>query len=112
MAKTKIKYRYRSKRKIRRRIKRKIPLGVTLGFGSALLGGGGLGETAVIQYALQGNVKDALFQMCKNIIGVDPADGSFSWQRIAWQPMVAGIAVSSGLGRFMNRRLNLPYIKL
>jgi len=94
------------KKKSRKRPQRKIPLGITMGFSAMVLGKGTLTSLR------QGNFNNAFNQASKNIIGFDPGDGSFNWARIQWQPMVAGLVISMVLGRLVNRRLNIPYIKL
>ena len=90
----------------------KIPIGLTLGFGAAVLGGGGKGEVSTLDHLMKGNYQGAFNQTCKNMVGWDPGDGSFDVGRIAFVPIVVGLIISLGLGKLVNRRLRLPYIKL
>lgn len=101
-----------SKKKDHRRYSKKIPVGLALGFGAAVLGGGGKGETPTITHLMSGHLDDGLNQTCKNLIGWDFKDGSFDLGRIAIVPIIVGLGISMILGRFVNRRLSLPYVKL
>lgn len=100
-----------AKKRSGRKGSRKIPIAMTLGFATAVLGGGG-GAVPVLDYIRSGNINDALNQLSKNITGYDPGNGTWSFNNMNLAPLLIGSLVSIGLGRFVNRRLNLPYVKL
>ena len=81
--------------------------------GAALVGMAVPFGDSVIDYVRQGDFKSALVRFCKNYLGFDAHNGSFSMQNAKFgiAPLAVGTVGTIIANKTINKRIRLPYVK-
>lgn len=92
---------------------RKIPLGATLGVFGTILGRPRKFGRSTIDCIIAGDYPNALNTVMVNMTGYDMNSGTWSLQDTNLAPLILGTAVSIAASKLgLNRRLNIPFVKI